>query len=129
LLFNFFLEHRERKIIDNNDEEREFGKNPTLCSTFRYGLQWQQRSDFAATFLKGNSVMKTIEALCKAINDKQGIVYPNRGYFRFADIKGDGRNIRKVYVITGDNGALTAYHNGATYRQTAANLRSILAHL
>jgi len=27
LLFNFFLEHRERKIIDNNDErQRQIGK-------------------------------------------------------------------------------------------------------
>jgi hypothetical protein len=50
-----------------------------------------------------------------------------RGYIYFADIKGDGRNKRRVYVITNDGGGVTACHNGATYRQTAANLREVLA--
>jgi hypothetical protein len=71
----------------------------------------------------------TIDKLCEAINNTQGIVYPNKGYFRFSDIKGDGQGKRKVYVITGDHGGVTACHNGATYRQTAANLKSILEHI
>jgi len=36
LLFNFFLEHRERKIIDNNDErQRQLGNSPTVDTVFR----------------------------------------------------------------------------------------------
>jgi len=69
----------------------------------------------------------TIDKLCQALNDANRLTYPMRGYVYFADIKGDGRNKRRVYVITNDGGGVTACHNGATYRQTAANLREVLA--
>jgi hypothetical protein len=113
---------------DSDSAKPDNDEGSLLTSSMRRRYNAIHRSDFAALFLKGNN-MSTIDALCKAINDKQNIVYPNRGYFRFADIKGDGRNIRKVYVITNDNGGVTACYNGATYRQTAANLRSILSAL
>ena len=52
-----------------------------------------------------------------------------RGHIRFSDIRGDGSNRRKVYMITNDGGGVTAMYNGATYRQTAANLRDVIAAL
>ena len=67
-----------------------------------------------------------IDKLCDEINALNGnCTYPNRGYFRYANIKGDGRNWRTVYVITGEQGGVTACHNGRTPRNTAQNLRSI----
>lgn len=69
----------------------------------------------------------TIDKLCKAINEANRLTYPMKGYTYFADIKGDGRNVRRVYVITGDAGGVTACHNGPTYRQTAENLREVLS--
>jgi hypothetical protein len=70
--------------------------------------------------------MSTIVKLCHAINTARGLEYPAVGYLYFADVKGDGRNIRRVWVVTNANGAVTAVHNGKTYRETAANLRQIL---
>lgn len=67
-----------------------------------------------------------IDKLCAAINEAHRLTYPMKGYRYFADIKGDGRGVRRVYIITGDNGGVTAINNGATYRQTAANLREVL---
>jgi len=70
--------------------------------------------------------MSTIVKLCHAINTARGLEYPAVGYLYFADVKGDGRNIRRVWVVTNANGGVTAVHNGKTYRETAANLRQIL---
>lgn len=68
----------------------------------------------------------TIDKLCDEINALNGgCTYPQRGYFRYANIKGDGRNWRTVYVITNDAGGVTACHNGRTPRHTAQNLRAI----
>jgi hypothetical protein len=78
--------------------------------------------------LIGETMKKTtIDKLCEELNKARRVQYPQRGYTYFADIKGDGRNIRRVYVITGDAGGVTTCHNGATYRQTAKNLREVLA--
>ncbi len=71
-----------------------------------------------------------IDRLCDSINKANGnCVYPQRGYLYYANIAGDGRNYRTVYVITNDDGGVTACHNGGTPRETANNLRSILAAL
>ena len=70
--------------------------------------------------------MSTIVKLCHAINTARGLEYPAIGYLYFGDVKGDGRNIRRVWVVTNTSGAVTAVHNGKTYQQTAANLRQIL---
>jgi hypothetical protein len=67
-----------------------------------------------------------IDNLCDEINKLNGnATYPQMGYLYYADIKGDGRNIRKVYVITNVNGGVTAVHNGATAKATIRNLESI----
>jgi hypothetical protein len=69
----------------------------------------------------------TIDKLCDALNHANRLTYPMKGYTYFGDVAGDGRNKRKVYVITNEAGGVTACHNGATYRQTAENLRKVLA--
>jgi hypothetical protein len=70
--------------------------------------------------------MSTIVKLCHSINTARGLEYPAVGYLYFADVKGDGRNIRRVWVVTSTSGSVTAVHNGKHYRETAANLRQIL---
>jgi hypothetical protein len=70
--------------------------------------------------------MSTIVKLCHAINTARELEYPAVGYLYFGDVKGDGRNIRRVWVVTSTSGSVTAVHNGKTYRETAANLRQIL---
>jgi len=68
----------------------------------------------------------TIDKLCAAINEARRVVYPQKGYLYFANIKGDGTRRRRVYMITNEAGGVTAIHNGS-YRQTAKNLREVLA--
>jgi hypothetical protein len=67
-----------------------------------------------------------IDKLCKEINKARGVVYPQVGHLRFSDIRGDGRYRRRVYIIINDGGGVAAVHNGS-YRQTAKNLREVLA--
>lgn len=68
-----------------------------------------------------------IDKLCEAINKANRVTYPQKGYTYFADIKGDGQRKRRVYIVSGDNGGVTACYNGKTYRETAAKLRETLA--
>lgn len=57
-------------------------------------------------------------ALC-TLNAKHGKSYPDIGYSYYADIKGDGRNMRQVYTIISEGGGVTRSHmNGATMRKT-----------
>lgn len=67
----------------------------------------------------------TIDKLCEAINKARRVTYPQKGYLMFSDIRGDGMRRRRVYMITGEAGGVTAIHNGS-YRQTAKNLREVL---
>lgn len=68
-----------------------------------------------------------IDQLCSDINEANGhCTYPQRGFFSYANITGDGRTHRTVYVITNDLGGVTAVHNGKNPRETAKNLRAIL---
>lgn len=71
--------------------------------------------------------MSIIVKLCHAINTARELEYPAIGYLYFADVKGDGNSRRRVWAVTNKNGAVTAAHNGITYRHTAANLRTILS--
>ena len=77
---------------------------------------------------KGQAMTKsTIDKLCEALNAARRVKYPMPGYTFFADVKGDGRRKRLVYIVTNKNGGVTACYNGATYRETAANLRESLS--
>lgn len=60
-----------------------------------------------------------IKAALKTLNEKRGFEYPNVGYAYYADIKGDGRNIRMVYSIINPGGGVTRSPlNGYTMRET-----------
>lgn len=70
-----------------------------------------------------------IDKLLDEINKANGdCVYPQLGHLRYANITGDGRNYRTVYCIVNEGGGVRAVHNGRTDKETAANLRSILAY-
>jgi hypothetical protein len=69
----------------------------------------------------------TIDKLCEAINKARGVTYPQKGYLMFSDIRGDGTKRRRlVYSVMNDGGGICAVYNGS-YRQTAKNLRQVLA--
>lgn len=68
----------------------------------------------------------TIDKLCEAINKARRVTYPQKGYLMFSDIRGDGMRRRRVYMITGESGGVTAIYNGG-YRKTAQNLREVLS--
>lgn len=67
-----------------------------------------------------------IDKLCETLNRLNGLVYPMAGYVYFADVKGDGQAKRKVYMVMNDAGGVSLCYNGATYRQTADNIRKVL---
>ena len=69
----------------------------------------------------------TIDKLCEAINKARNVAYPEVGYLYFADVKGDGQNRRKVYRVCNKLGGVEACHNASSYKQTAQNLREVLA--
>jgi hypothetical protein len=76
--------------------------------------------------MRKTAIDKLIDKINKANKD---CAYPQIGHMRYANITGDGRNYRTVYVIVNEGGGVRAVHNGRTDRETAANLRSILAAL
>lgn len=66
----------------------------------------------------------TTEKLLDRLNELRGLSYPQIGYLYFADIKGDGRNIKKVYVITNEGGGVRLSSlNGRTDRDRCNRLR------
>ena len=71
----------------------------------------------------------TIDKLCEAINKARNVAYPEIGYLYFADVWGDGRNVRRVYSVCNNLGGVTRCHNAASYKQTAQNLRQVLEEL
>lgn len=68
-----------------------------------------------------------INAALKTLNASKGLVYPAVGYSYYADIKGDGRNMRKVYTIINEGGGVTRSHmNGDTQRETVLNINAAI---
>ena len=64
-----------------------------------------------------------INAALKTLNEKRGFAYPEVGYCYYADIKGNGRNIKSLYTIINANGGVTRSHlNGYTMRETLGNI-------
>lgn len=64
-----------------------------------------------------------INAALKTLNEKRGFAYPNVGYCYYADIKGDGRNIKSLYTIIRNGVGVTRSHlNGYTMRETLSNI-------
>ena len=70
----------------------------------------------------------TTERLLEELNAAKGLSYPQVGYSYFADVKGDGRNIRSVYTIVNAQGGVSySPYNAATPRQRCANIRAAIA--
>lgn len=62
---------------------------------------------------------KDIRAALTTLNAKRGLASGQVGYAYYADIKGDGRNVRRVWTVISANGGVTYSHmNGATQRKT-----------
>lgn len=71
--------------------------------------------------------MTVTQKLVDAINTRKNLSYPQKGYLLFQDVKGDGRNIKSLYVITGDNGGVSYSElNASTPRKRCAKLRDFL---
>jgi len=66
---------------------------------------------------------KDVERACQRLNKARGVKYPERGYIQWADIRGDGRNRRGLYVTINDQGGVTSSGlRGKTMRETVAIL-------
>lgn len=71
-----------------------------------------------------------IDRMLEEINKLNGdCQYPQVGHLRYANIAGDGRNYRTVYIIVNECGGVAAVHNGATPQKTIKTLQSILDYL
>lgn len=67
------------------------------------------------------------DALLDNLNATKGLTYPQVGYSYFADVKGDGRNIRSVYTIVNHAGGVTySTLNGRTSRARCQNIRAAI---
>jgi len=64
--------------------------------------------------------MNTTEKLLAEYNQIRGLAYGDIGYVYFADVVGDGRRIRKVYVIRNQNGGvgLSSLHDSNPKRRS-----------
>lgn len=71
-------------------------------------------------------VDRMVEEINKLNGDCQ---YPQVGYLRYANIAGDGRNHRTVYVIVNELGGVAAAHNGRNPKETIKKLQSILDYI
>ena len=70
----------------------------------------------------------TTEKLLNELNELRGLKYPQIGYAYFADIKGDGRNIKSVYTITNEAGGVQySSLNGKSPRKRCENIRQAIA--
>lgn len=69
----------------------------------------------------------TTEKLLTQLNIKRGLEYPDIGYSYYADIRGDGRNIRSVWTIINEGGGVTYSNlNGSTPRETCDKIREAI---
>lgn len=72
--------------------------------------------------------MTTTDKLLKELNSKNNKSYPEIGYFYFADIKGDGRNIKSVYQVINENGGVSYAHelNSSNSRTRCKKIRQAI---
>jgi hypothetical protein len=68
-----------------------------------------------------------IDIAVDQLNAKRGLKYPMIGHLRYANIVGDGRRYRTLYVIINDNGGVSySYFNARNPRAVLAKLRGAL---
>lgn len=62
-----------------------------------------------------------ITKACKALNTARGVVYPQKGYTYFADIRGDGASRPSLWVIVNEQGGIASSTlNRSTRKETLA---------
>jgi hypothetical protein len=66
-----------------------------------------------------------IDKLCSELNRARGLSSGHSGYVFYADIRGDGRSKRSVYVTLPGGGVVAVYNSLSTVK-TANNLRILL---
>ncbi len=72
----------------------------------------------------------TTDKLLEQLNALHGVKYPEKGYSYFADIKGDGRNIKSVYTIINEGGGVTySSLNASTPAKRCQNIREAIGDL
>jgi hypothetical protein len=76
--------------------------------------------------------MTITEKLLNELNELRGLKYPEKGYLYFADIKGDGRNIKSVYICSNSQGGHSVSYAGSSLndicaRKRCAKIRAVIA--
>lgn len=70
------------------------------------------------------------DTLLAELNAKRGLRYPLVGYTYFANLRGDGRNIRAIYTIINQGGGVTYSHlNDSTPKGRLAKIVRELANV
>ena len=65
---------------------------------------------------------------CKALNAARGVVYPEKGYTYFADVRGDGTSRPSLWVIINEHGGVASSTlNRATRKETLAVVERMTA--
>lgn len=69
------------------------------------------------------------DKLLDKLNERRGVQYPQVGYLYFADIRGDGSNIKRVYQIINIGGGVSLAHdlNDRNPVKRCAKIRAALA--
>lgn len=71
-----------------------------------------------------------IDSAVDALNAQRGLKYPMVGHLRYANIVGDGRSYRSLYVIINDQGGVGySEYNDRTTHRTLGKLRAALGDL
>jgi len=66
--------------------------------------------------------MTTTDKLLDELNESKGLTSEKAGYAYFADIKGDGRNLKSVYTVY-KGGVIYSNLNAATPRKRCQQIR------
>lgn len=69
----------------------------------------------------------TTDQLVSMLNATRGKKYPESGYIIFSDIRGDGRNIKSLWVYLPGGGVAYSEMNGKNPRERCAKLRAAIA--
>jgi hypothetical protein len=65
--------------------------------------------------------MTITDKLLNELNAIRGLSYPEKGYLYFSDIKGDGRNLKSVWIISNFQGGVN--YAGSTFNDVCARKR------
>lgn len=70
-----------------------------------------------------------IDLAVDALNAHKGLKYPMIGHMRYANIAGDGRRYRSLYVIINDGGGVAySEYNARSPKETLRKLEEAVKH-